>query len=155
MTSVLAMLLATTLQLPSEAGDTAAVLSALARELRSQFRHPVAIQLDTGCIWPHSVCLGVGPGWQTKNNDALLDTLLLRLGPIARPGPATVPRCMDYHAGPFNVFVRPPVFLSPRAMIVVTISCGRDRVFFQGERFEFTSAGQVWVLSGRHVVWIT
>jgi hypothetical protein len=155
MHSVLAVLLATTLQVPSEAGDTAAVLSALARELRGDFRHPVAVQLDTGCIWPQPVCLDLGPGWRTNNSAPLLDTLLLRLGPIARAGPAAAPRCMDYHAGPFNVFVRPPVFTGRRATIVVTTTCTRERGFVQGERFEFRSAAQGWVLSGRHLIWIT
>ena len=154
MHNVLAMLLATTVQLPSQAGDTAAVLSALARELRGEFRHPVAVQLDKGCIWPQSVCLDLGPGWQSSS-PALLDTLLLRLGPIARAGPVLAPRCMDYDSGPFNVFVRPPAFAGRRATIVVTISCTRERGFVRGERFEFRLAAQGWVLSGRSLVWIT
>ncbi len=148
-----AVLLAT-LQVQSGAGDTAAVLSALARELRSEFRRPVAVQLDTGCIWPQPVCADVGPGWPSSNS-AALDTLLRQLGPIAQPGPAPAPRCMDYRTGPFNVFVRPPVFEGREATIVVTTTCARERGFVQGERFEFRTGARGWVLSGRRLVWIT
>jgi hypothetical protein len=148
-----AVLLAT-LQVPSGAGDTAAVLSALARELRGEFRHPIAVQLDTDCIWPHSACVDVGPGWRSTKG-AALDTLLRWLGPVARAGPAPAPRCMDYRTGPFNVFVRPPVFEGRGATIVVTTTCARERGFVQGERFEFRTGARGWVLSGRRPVWIT
>ena len=152
------LLIASTLQVQGQAADTLALMRVLGHELRSQHRHAVGIQLDTGCTWPASVCSEVGPGWVTQNTE-MLDTLVQTIGPIAQKSFAPTKSCEYYNAGPLAVYVRAPVFSGSRATIVVTTTClsseaGRRR-FAHAEELEFRWTSEGWAFVGRRTVWIT
>ena len=141
------------LSLPAQVtNDTTGVMRALASILQTELQPPITVQLDTAtCNWSAPSCsTGAMSG---VSQHPLVDALVVALGDKGRRWESGVADCRAYGRGPFDIVVRPPVFDSGGARILVSMNCLR-LAYSRGEEFAFRFDG-AWHLTARRLVWVT
>jgi hypothetical protein len=158
---VLTLFLALFLQAPATVNspmvkaDTLGVLRALATHLRRALHAPITVQVDTSsCGRGAPMC----PPPSGTTHHPLLEAFLVEFGEGARKWKRGRTECREYRSGPFDILLRPPVFDSSGATVLVSMLCLRPastgEEFGRGEEFHFRFDGK-WHLTARRLVWIT